>query len=237
MANFLLGGRMGDLIHALWVVKNTPGMHEIYITDRRDLHSDGFVLSLDKTRKELDPIIHQQEYCDLFEIYDNQEVINLSLWRRYAYSTSWTQLLSNTFGPEPNGDAWVRFPRQTGWENKIVIHSSTHHARRGHNWQMVLDMYEHRTVFVGNEDEHKAFGFTIPFYKPRSLYEYFIIINSCKFFIGNQSMPLAIAHSLGTPRLAMLNEVDKIHYVGEEKWHKNFYWIAENEQFFEGINY
>lgn len=62
---FILGGRMGDLIHAMWVVKNTPGIHDLYITDRRDLHSDGFVHSIEKTMEELGPDTKAAKLCKL----------------------------------------------------------------------------------------------------------------------------------------------------------------------------
>lgn len=237
MSNFLLGGRMGDLIHALWVVKNTPGRHDLYITDRRDLHSDGFVYGLGKTYTELLPVILSMPSCKSFDIYYDEDCINLSMWRRHAYSASWTQLLSNTFGPDPNGEPWIICEKKAAWKDIIIIHRSIPEARKGYNWELIMSKYEGRCVFIGTPAEYDSFDFKVPYYEPVDLYEYFTIINSCKFFIGNQSMPLAIAHSLGTPRLAMLNEVDKIHYVGEEKFHKNFYWIAESTHFFEGINY
>lgn len=237
MSNFLLGGRTGDLIHALYVVKNTPGKHDLFITDRRDLHSDGFHYPLEKTFEELTPIIKTQDYCNSFQIYKDEECINLSMWRRYAYTASWTQLLSNTFNIPANGEPWIKIDKQFGWDERIVIHASMVEARRGFHWQLIMDKYEGQCVFIGNKNEYEAFPFKVPRLEPDNLESYFKIINGCKFFIGNQSAPLAIAHSLGTPRLAVLNEVDKIHYVGEEKFHNGFYWIAQHEHHWEGINF
>lgn len=236
--NFLLGGRMGDLIHALWVVKNTPGIHDLFITDRRDLHSDGFIYPIEKTVQELKPILIQQNYIRSFQVYNDGSATNLNLWRRHAYSASWTKLLSNTFGVPVNGGKWIDY-HKTAIEflGKIVIHCSVHQARRGDHWRIIMDKYEGQCIFVGNQEEYDAFGFSLPFHQPETLSEYFNIINSCKFFIGNQSAPLAIAHSLDVPRLAMLNEVDKLHYIGEEKYFKNFYWLARDSHHFEGLNY
>lgn len=237
--NFLLGGRMGDLIHALWVAKNTKGKHDLFITDRRDLHSDGFVLPLAETINELWPVLMSQPWCGTLNSYNDEKPIeNLSMWRRYVYSAPWTQLLSNTFGPAPNGEPWITLPKINGWENKTVIHRSLPEPRNGTHWNIVKDNYGHNAVFVGNPEEYKAFEFELPFYQPKDLLDHFNVINSCGFFIGNQSAPLAMAHALGVPRLAMLNEVDKIAYVGEEKWHKGFYWIAKDDHnFFEGLSY
>lgn len=229
---------MGDLIHAMWVVKNTPGIHDLYITDRRDLHSDGFVHSIEKTMEELGPILKRQSYVSSFQVYNGEMATNLNLWRRHAYSASWTQLLSNTFSVTAAGGKWIEFSRTAiDFFDKIVVHQSIHEARRGHHWQLVLDKYDGQCVFVGNEEEYKAFGYSIPYHQPKDLPEYFNIINSCKFFIGNQSAPLAIAHALDVPRLGMLNEVDKLHYAGEEKFFPNFYWIAKDTHHFEGLIY
>lgn len=235
---FILGGRMGDLIHALWVVKNTPGMHDLYITDRRDLHSDGFLHSIEKTVEELTPIIKGQNYVSSFQIYNSEQATNLSMWRRHAYSACWTELLANTFGLTPVGGKWIEHSRTAiNFFDKIVIHCSANPARRGDHWELVLDKYDGQCVFVGNQDEYKAFGYNVPYHEPVDLSEYFNIINSCKFFIGNQSAPLAIAHAMDVPRLAMLNEVDKLHYTGEEKYSKNFYWLAKDTHHFEGLIY
>lgn len=234
---------MGDLIHALWVVKNTPGIHDLYITDRRDLHSDGFIYPIDKTLEELAPIISGQNYVSTFQVYNDEPATNLNLWRRYAYSASWTQLLSNTFGVPAAGGKWIEHPKDRAeFSDKIVVHCSVHQARRGHHWPVVMDKYEGQCVFVGTPEEYQAFGYQppfyqLPFYQPANLSEHFNIINSCKFFIGNQSAPLAMAHALDVPRLAMLNEVDKLHYVGEEKFFKNFHWIAQDTHHFEGLIY
>jgi hypothetical protein len=239
--NFLLGGRLGDLIHALYVAK----IHLVNITCLlpidRDLHSDGFLHDIQRTYEELKPVIESQDYCKSFEVFNNQFIpletdgSNLSMWRRYAYSASWTQLLANTFNVPVNGEPWIKWQKAKGWEDVIVIHASSNPHRRGYSWNVVMEMYSGRCVFVGNKQEYTAFGFNIPHYQPETLSEHFTIINSCKFFIGNQSAPLAIAHSLGVPRLAMLNEIDKLHYVGEEKFCKNYYWIAEATHHFPGL--
>lgn len=237
MANFLLGGRLGDAIHAMYVAKNTPGTHDIFITDDRALHSDGFLHSLEKTYEELYPIITQQDWCNSFSIYSDQDCINLSLWRRYAYSACWTELLSKTFNVPANGEPWIKLNKKPGYENNILIHCSKNQARRGYHWDIAMMKYQPQCTFIGTEEEYDSFGYNVNFYEPYDLMEYFTLINSCKFFIGNQSAPLAMAHALGVNRLAMLNEVDKLHYTGEEKYCNNFYWMARETHFFEGLNY
>lgn len=220
MSNFILGGRMGDLIHMLYVVKNTPGKHNLFITDRRDLHSDGFIYPLDKTIEELRPILEQQDYVNSIQAYNDEEAINLNMWRAHAYSTHWTQLLSNVFGVPVNSEAWIKISIPD-FMGGTIVHCSTHQARRG-DWRKV-DLTD--AVFIGSEDEYQLFGYQLHHFEPKTLTEIFHIIKNCKLFIGNQSLPLAIAHSLGVPRIAVLNEVDKIAYMGEENIYSNFSYV------------
>jgi hypothetical protein len=46
------------------------------------------------------------------------------------------------------------------------------------------------------------------------------------------STPLALAHGLGIPRLAELFHVDQVHYIGEEKFLDNYFYLTDNS-----INY
>lgn len=216
--NFLLGGRMGDLIHMLYVVANTPGKHDLFITDRRDLHSDGFIYDLEKTIEELTPVLMKQDYVNSIQAYKDEEVINLNMWRRYAYSASWTNLLSKTFNVPINSEPWIKLPKKPHWANKVeIMHKSV--ARSG-RW-----CYSARSYFIGTTEEYISSGFYCPHHEPQSLLEMFNIINNCQSFIGNQSLPLAIAHSLGVNRIGILNEVDKAAYIGEEKIYSNFSYV------------
>jgi hypothetical protein len=224
MASFLLGGRTGDLVHSLYVAKHTEGKHNLYITDRRDLHSDGFALGLEKTYEELYPILMAQDYVESFEIYNDQHYDkNLSMWRRFAYSTHWAQLLSNTFNVPVKGGAWIEhIPVDENWKDVTAVHCSIHDARKG-NWSSFFLDTTH--VFIGDVYEYMKFGGFLENHKPRTLLDMFIAINSCKHFIGNQSAPLAIAHALDVPRTGILNPVDAKHYVGEENVYSNFKYV------------
>lgn len=227
---FILGGRMGDLIHELYVVKNTPGVHDLYITDRRDLHSDGFLYDLDKTIEELKPVLMMQDYVNSIQKYEgevtentdiNLGIVNLNMWRRYVYSASWTNLLSKVFNVPVNGKAWMKSGIMSDRYSPLV-HCSTPEPRRG-DWSRV-DLAE--GYFFGTKQEYDVFGNTrLTHLIPNSLTSWFIGIGSCKKFIGNQSLPLAIAHALDVPRIGVLNETDKNAYIGEEKIFKNFQYV------------
>jgi hypothetical protein len=233
---FIIGGRMGDLIHMLYVVKNTPGKHDLYITDRRDLHSDGFLYSLDKTIEELRPVLMTQDYVNSIQPYEgdvteNTEIkegvfVNLNMWRRYAYSASWTNLLAKVFNVPVNGEPWMQW---LGWnwdfELKTVIHQSVQPARAG-NWSGLLPN-EDEVIFLGTREEFKSFhppGMW-DHCEPTKIEHYFTAIKTCAKFICNQSLPLAIAHALDVPRIGLLNPVDCKAYQGEELIFKKFSYV------------
>lgn len=210
---------MGDCIHELYVVKNTPGKHDIFITDRRDLHSDGFIYPLEKTIEELKPVLMWQDYFNSIQPYKDEDVINLNLWRSKAYSANWTVLLSEMFNVPVNDEPWIKLPKKRHWANGIqVMHKSI--VRTG-NFGLVSP----NNCFIGTKEEYMASGFRCSYYEPTSLLQMFNIINNCESFIGNQSLPLAIAHSLGVKRIGVLNEVDKAAYIGEEKIYSNFSYV------------
>lgn len=208
---FILGGRMGDLIHMMYVVKNTPGKHDLYITDRRDLHSDGFIYDLDKTVAELRQVLMLQDYVNsvqpLSEFSNPDDYINLNLWRRKAYSASWTNLLSEMFNVPVNGEAWMKWPTYYVTFDKKILHKSIYPARNG-DWSKV------------NTDGFKDIGSDF-----LNLAWLFSKISYCELFVGEQSLPLAVAHALDVPRIAVLNQVDKAAYIGEEKIFKNFSYV------------
>lgn len=208
MAKFILGGRMGDLIHMMYVVAHTPfGPHDLYITDRRDLHSDGFIYDLDKTIEELRPVLMYQDYVKSVQAYSGEsDCVNLNLWREKAYSDNWTVLLSKMFNVPIVGEAWMKWP---GVGYYAMKHKSLHPARAG-DWSNVKD--------------HEKYALHIPD-QMESLSLLFSTISSCTHFTGEQSLPLAIAHALDVPRIGVLNHVDTKAYVGEELIFKNFSYV------------
>ena len=210
MAKFILGGRMGDLIHMMYVVAHTPGgPHDLYITDRRDLHSDGFIYDLDRTIEELRPVLMYQDYVKSVQAYNNEsDCVNLNLWREKAYSDNWTVLLSKMFNVPMVGDAWMKWRGRDAWYN--VTHCSLHPARSG-DWGKVPRHSIGWNIHIGN-------NFV-------SLSELFTIIARSIHFYGEQSLPLAIAHALDVPRIGVLNHVDAKAYIGEELIFKKFSYV------------
>ena len=105
--NYICGGRLGDFIHALYVVKckytQTGKKGNVYITDDLKWGGDGFAVSVKQTYTELYDIVIQQPYIENFSIYNGQPVkfdVNLNQFRSYSnlYHDSWLEIMSNKFG-------------------------------------------------------------------------------------------------------------------------------------------
>lgn len=58
-----------------------------------------------------------------------------------------------------------------------------------------------------------------------------LILNSCKFYIGNLTSVTAIAQAMGIPRLIELNtaNLDHIHYIGEKCYFDNLWFLTDND--------
>jgi ADP-heptose:LPS heptosyltransferase len=74
---------------------------------------------------------------------------------------------------------------------------------------------------MGNETDLYIDGYDK--YEPTNILELATYINSCKYFVGNQSSPFAIANALDVPRLGILDldHNNYIFYNEEAKYSKN----------------
>lgn len=226
--NFIVGGKLGDLIHTLQVVKGMTEEANLYITNDLSYGGDIFSIPLEQTVGEL--ISLQQPYLKSVQILNGPvEGINLNTWRRspLLYKTNWTSLLKNYYKcPLPN--KWIDLSKNNQFEDVIIIHRSLN-RHIDFPWRKIIE--NNRCLFVcSNEKEHLEFPFKVEMYKC-SLLEMGIAINSCKLFIGNQSMPLTLASALNIPRLAELYPADENSYIGE-----NMFYISQSSSFLEGID-
>lgn len=95
---------------------------------------------------------------------------------------------------EPNKVAKVVFNRTgPGRPSQHVYQNATF------PWHKVYQAYGKEAVFIGLEEEYNVFKNVcadVPFYPTRNLLEAASVISGAELFVGNQSLPLAIAHGL-----------------------------------------
>ena len=221
---YLASGRMGDFILSLSVVAenfwNTGSKGVIYLTDI----IEKFSFSLEKAYNDSKDVISMQPYVKSYHLHANEGFnVNLAEWRSspYLYRDNWNKIYSSTYGVNWGSRKWLFIPQDETFKNKIFIHQSQSRFNDKFNINEFRNTFKNEDiVFISqNQGEYDAFISrtscnSIPFLKVNSLMELYIAISSCKFFIGNLSMPLASADAMFKNRLTLLygNE-DDIHML------------------------
>jgi hypothetical protein len=247
--NFIAGGKTGDLIHNLLVVKKifekTNFKAKLYITDNSSYGGDPFNFHILTTYNDLYPVIIKQEYIDSFEILTPEikleKFFNLNSWRqcKLVYSSCWTEILAETYNIDTNISSWLKFDTIDDLNDTVLIHRSTHRHNPHFPWESVVK--NNKCKFITHRNtlhEYEIFPFknNVELLICESFSDFVKYINSCKIFVGNMSAPLAIAHALNKPHFGELIFPDEIHYIGEKKYFNNFYYTKYNgEKSIDGI--
>ena len=234
-ANILIGARMGDFIHCMYVpyhLWKTRGIKSnIFISEVGDVFDHGFK----QTFEELYPIISKQEYVESFQAWNGQHIDYFTpLFRnnKYLFKKCWKEMLMSIFfnDEKPLVGGWMTFDEPNKFEKTLIIN------RRNKNeyFPIVKNSYEleiakfSKAIFAGGENQFKEFGSNslCEHFSPKTLTDWFSIISKGSFFLGNQSGPAAIACALDVPRLVeLLPTPDAIHYFGESFYSKNISFI------------
>ena len=240
--DYIVGGRMGDFFQVLYVAHQnylqTGKKGNVYITNNLDYGGDAFTKPLEVLYPELLPIMNQQDYIEKFEIFNNQtnDFINLNDWRLpenfKPENFPWINLFNKVYLTQYEKltyQAWIKFSDvDFRFKDKVVIHRAHYRTTEDEiNWEQLIR--DNDCIFVGFEEtQYDAFPYKnmLPFHKIDTLGDFCAILNACKFYIGNQTGPLSIAHAMDIPRLCELWDIDAVHYVGEEKYFKELNWVS-----------
>lgn len=232
--NYIMGGRLGDFIHTIYVImikyEQTGKIGKLYITDQLQYGGDEFSISLNQTFEELYPIISKQHYIKSFEIYNHQSIdINLNDFRKNSnlYGLPWLHLMSNTFNIPMIVKPWITMNVDEKYKDVILIHQSTNSWRRIHHFTPIVEnlIDGKKCMFITcNPKEYEQYSLKhkVPLEIKSNLYEMFVAINSCKLFIGNQSSPLTFAMALKIPLIVESAEGHFYNY----KYYDNFYYFT-----------
>ena len=236
--NFVSNGKTGDLFHNLWVVKNICERENktavLYISEDTSYGGDAFHYNIKKTFSDLKPIMEYQSYISEFKILDSKidNYINLNNWRHSGLTgiTNWLNILSKTHSLPITDGNWIEYGVNEKYESLILIHRSTRRHSTLFPYQKIINQNKNVAFITMDDEEYGMFPYKdqIPQIKIKDFSDFVTAINSCKFFIGNMSTPLAIAHALGKPRLGELFVIDQVHYIGEEKYLNNYFYKTDN---------
>lgn len=213
---YISGGKIGDFIQQMSVIYEKYQVNKqpatLYISDR----GDNFQSGVNKAYEDLHPIVSVQPYIKEFKIHQGEPYdMDLSSWRQHA---DWGK------------HKWLlNIPTYEAWKDKVIINTTQNRFPMMVDWEQLFGRHPtEKIMFVGFEKkEHSHFIRTIhhiPFYRPQSLMEMCVLINSCKFFVGSLSSPLSIALALHTPhQIGLYNNNDRFDLP-------TFYKIGRNIQ-------
>jgi glycosyltransferase involved in cell wall biosynthesis len=230
-----ISGKLGDLIHCM------QGLHHLhkehgFVFDVL-LHEGEWEPSLEVAFKDVYSLLKQQDYINGIRIVKQLPeslYLNMDSFRKYV-GHSWTQrvefLFNETF-PVPY-EAFIKVVPNPDFEDKIIIHETLKDDRMcAFPWQQLIDRFKGKIYFLSPsiaQYEQFAFADQVEFYQTTSILHYAECLAGCKGFIGNASLPLAIAHALDTPRLAELSKVTLPSYHLEGMFSPNFsFYCDEN---------
>lgn len=175
------------------------------------LDSQGNGVTMNKRHFEmLKPLIESQEYIEEFKEWKGEKVdidIDKSRDSRvipipFSPLHYWAFFIA----PELSCDLsekWLYVPRIQLY-NKILI-NRTQRYNNPYISYYFLKPYEKDLIFIGTKKEceifNKQYGLDIEIVEESDFLKVAILINNCRFFIGNQSICWHIADALKTPRL------------------------------------
>jgi hypothetical protein len=229
---FASGGMLGDFIHQLFVVKNLCELNnekaDLFISENI---GDSFSFSIEKTYQDLFDLVKMQPYINDFKIGFEEDCINLSNWRKNVlndfqnggYKKSWSELLTLEYNfkiPDSEKYKWIFFDEKNKeLEDTILIHSSNKRINPYFKYDNLLK--QNISFLVSSNNDFYIDGYKK--YEVNNIYDMAILINSCKYFIGNQSAPFGLANALDVKRLGVLdlNFENYIFYQNEINYSKN----------------
>lgn len=238
---FLCGGRLGDLVHNLLAIKSLyqqSGKKGIlYITNDRKLGGDIFSYDIEKTYRDIKDFILHQDYIEEFHILKTgnlirEEFTNLNKWRksRFCMKRSWIDIICDQHQIALYDTKWLDFDKDDRLKNTILIHRSLNPRRLTDNfpWDNILSKNNCQFVTCDPEEWNRfSYKDKCTLLLCKDFSEFVTSINSCHFFIGNMSSPLAIAHGLGKPHLGELFYPDQIHYIGDKLHLPDYFYIGQ----------
>ena len=203
---YIAGGLLGDFFSQLSVINenylkyNKKGL--LYITDIKN----AFRNPLQRVYRDTYDVISQQDYIYEYKIYNNEGYdIDLSSWRKnpLLFKTNFYEVYKSEYTVDWGKHRWLTVPYEEKWKNIILINTVPYKFINNIDYDEYKSIYpKFKFVFISIEKDHYDFFISntkrtdIDWYCPQSLYDTAIAINSCHFYIGNQSALLCIAYAL-----------------------------------------
>jgi len=204
MLSFKHKPKMGDIIYSLPLIKYLGG--GILYLDIVSEHFPGEEEIWKKNYKWLIPLIEIQPYIGNVKIYEGEDFdFDLDYYMDTTHLVQYDEVsivdnhfIAQNMEPIPY-KKWLTAGNKSTKEFIVVANSDNHHDDDVDYFRLLKDK---DYVFVGTKSEAQEFEDRsgvkcVKFYETSDALKLAMIINKCKYFIGNQSLPLAIALGLG----------------------------------------
>lgn len=205
----------------------------------------------EKTFQMMRPLLLEQEYIEDYILFDgqqaeidldrirlqtftNQPLGSLNRWPAYCFPDMATDLSKRWINVYAKGYARTNKKVEESIGGKAIV-NFTERYRNHFIHYFFLSEFQNDLIFAGLPHEHERFCKTwkldIPLLIVTDFKELARVINSCKFFMGNQSMCFQIAEALKTPRiLETFHIAPNVIPVGEHAY--DFYHQGAVEYYF-----
>jgi hypothetical protein len=236
--SYISGGMIGDLIHNCSVINENfykSGRKGIlYISDNPIYGGDIFQSGLEFTYNDTYSTLVSQRYIAKYSIYTNENVnINLNMWRfnPNLFKQNFYHIYTQTYGIEWGKHKWINVESSNKYKDFVFINISPKRFNACVDYNKIKSQYGEKLTFICfDESQYARFiektHLNINCIKISNFNEFCIAIHSCESFIGNQSMPLALANSIHKDSsIVLIDDLGKILHVGlDENW-KNVKYI------------
>jgi len=245
--SFLHSGHLGDILYSLPVIKELSKNKKcnLYIEKNCEVGSfyfkhpgKNFFLNK-KMSSMLIPLLKNQPYLNNVNIYNKENIdINLNVFRKLPINLSFTsRIFFQLTGIHSDlRKKYIFSKKKNKFKNKIILLRSFRYRNYLVNYNFLKNC--NNIVFIGLYDEYldmKKIIKKLIFYKCKNFLEMAEIINSSKFFIGNQSFGYALAEGLKVPRL-LENYPDASYVYPSGKKAYDFFFQEDFEKLFNKLN-
>lgn len=217
--HFKHSGLIGDIIYAIPVMKALAGKRDIYLhllINQPSLYKKGMKhynkdkILTEKSVELIAPLILSQpgfKSCDI--LVDQRVDYDLDYFRKFPFDYNSNHICRwyfHMYGVSMDlSQPWLHVDPDPTLKNEILIARSFRYRAPGISYTF-LQQYPNIS-FVGLKEEYEDLKLQIPALKYKKVNDFLELtrlIAGCKFFIGNQSFPFAVAEALKIPRVLEL---------------------------------
>lgn len=208
-------GLLGDVIYAIPAMKALAGNKKIHLrlsVNEKSLYSKSMKhankdkILTEKNVEMLAPLLLSQPEFASCDILTGQHIdYDLDEFRKFPFDYNTNHICRwyfHMYGITADlGKPWLKVKPDDSFRNEIVIARSFRYRAPGISYDFLKEYP--RTTFVGTKEEYDDLRKTIPGLKHKQISNFLElaqVISGCKFFIGNQSFPFALAEALKAKR-------------------------------------